>query len=268
MATQTIEPRMELEQNLHMYRQMAKIRAFEEQVNELYKSAKMPGLAHLYVGEEGVAVGVCEALRRDDFITSTHRGHGHCLAKGALGQPDVRRAPRQGAGLLPRQGRLDAHRRSRDGQPRRQRHRRRLGRHRDRRRAVGQDARQPAGGRVLLRRRRAGPGPPLRGDEHGRALEAAGHLRLREQPLRRVHAVQRDHRRRDPGAARGPSASTPRASTARTFRRSTRRCAGSSSARAAARGRPSSSARPTGTTATTSATSTASTARGTKRKSG
>src|SRR5262244_2964817 len=74
---------MDLEQNLHMFRQMAKIRAFEETVNELYKSAKMPGLAHLYVGEEGVAVGVCEALRRDDFITSTHRGHGHCLAKGA-----------------------------------------------------------------------------------------------------------------------------------------------------------------------------------------
>jgi TPP-dependent pyruvate/acetoin dehydrogenase alpha subunit len=43
----------------------------------------MPGLAHLYTGEEAVAVGVCEALRRDDFITSTHRGHGHCLAKGA-----------------------------------------------------------------------------------------------------------------------------------------------------------------------------------------
>ena len=83
MTTQTTEPRMELEQHLHMYRQMAKIRAFEEQVNELYKGAKMPGLAHLYVGEEAVAVGVCEALKRDDFITSTHRGHGHCLAKGA-----------------------------------------------------------------------------------------------------------------------------------------------------------------------------------------
>jgi TPP-dependent pyruvate/acetoin dehydrogenase alpha subunit len=83
MTTQTADPRLDLEQNLHMYRQMAKIRAFEEQVNELYKGAKMPGLAHLYVGEEGVAVGVCEALRKDDFITSTHRGHGHCLAKGA-----------------------------------------------------------------------------------------------------------------------------------------------------------------------------------------
>jgi len=74
---------IDLEQSLHMYQQMARIRAFEEQVNELYKSAKMPGLAHLYIGEEAVAVGVCEALRRDDYITSTHRGHGHCLAKGA-----------------------------------------------------------------------------------------------------------------------------------------------------------------------------------------
>jgi pyruvate dehydrogenase E1 component alpha subunit len=68
---------------LHFYRQMLKIRLFEEEVNRLYLSAKMPGLAHLYTGEEAVAVGVCEALRRDDYITSTHRGHGHCIAKGA-----------------------------------------------------------------------------------------------------------------------------------------------------------------------------------------
>jgi TPP-dependent pyruvate/acetoin dehydrogenase alpha subunit len=66
-----------------MYEQMQRIRAFEERVDQLYRSAKMPGLAHLYVGEEAIAVGVCEALRRDDYITSTHRGHGHCLAKGA-----------------------------------------------------------------------------------------------------------------------------------------------------------------------------------------
>src|SRR5690348_1338932 len=71
------------DQALHLYRQMVKIRCFEEEVNQLYLGAKMPGLAHLYIGQEGVAVGVCEALRRDDFITSTHRGHGHCLAKGA-----------------------------------------------------------------------------------------------------------------------------------------------------------------------------------------
>ena len=68
---------------LRMYRQMVAIREFEAQVNELYTRALMPGLAHLYIGEEAVAVGVCEALRRDDYITSTHRGHGHCLAKGA-----------------------------------------------------------------------------------------------------------------------------------------------------------------------------------------
>jgi acetoin:2,6-dichlorophenolindophenol oxidoreductase subunit alpha len=68
---------------LHMYRRMVMIRLFEEQVNDLYTRALMPGLAHLYIGEEAIAVGVCEALRADDYITSTHRGHGHCLAKGA-----------------------------------------------------------------------------------------------------------------------------------------------------------------------------------------
>ena len=71
------------EQLLHFYQQMYKIRAFEEHVNQLYLRALMPGLAHLYIGEEAIAVGVCEALRQDDYITSTHRGHGHCLAKGA-----------------------------------------------------------------------------------------------------------------------------------------------------------------------------------------
>jgi pyruvate dehydrogenase E1 component alpha subunit len=71
------------EQWLGMYTDMLRIRLFEEQVNDLYTSARMPGLAHLYIGEEAVAVGVCSALRDDDYITSTHRGHGHCLAKGA-----------------------------------------------------------------------------------------------------------------------------------------------------------------------------------------
>jgi len=68
---------------LRMYRQMLAIRLFETEVNELYTRALMPGLAHLYIGEEAVAVGVCESLRQTDYITSTHRGHGHCLAKGA-----------------------------------------------------------------------------------------------------------------------------------------------------------------------------------------
>jgi TPP-dependent pyruvate/acetoin dehydrogenase alpha subunit len=79
------KPSIELgaEQSLRMYRKMVTIRLFEEQVNDLYTRALMPGLAHLYIGEEAIAVGVCEALRKDDYITSTHRGHGHCVAKGA-----------------------------------------------------------------------------------------------------------------------------------------------------------------------------------------
>src|SRR5207237_8764697 len=68
---------------LDMYRRMTLIRLFEEHANDLYRSAKMPGLTHLYIGEEGIAVGVCSALRRDDWITSTHRRPGHCPAKGA-----------------------------------------------------------------------------------------------------------------------------------------------------------------------------------------
>jgi len=77
-----LEPH-DVEHWLHAYEQMVKIREFEEKANDLYLKALMPGLTHLYSGQEAVAVGVCEALRRDDYITSTHRGHGHCLAKGA-----------------------------------------------------------------------------------------------------------------------------------------------------------------------------------------
>ena len=68
---------------LRMYRQMVRIRTFEDNANQLYLSAKMPGLTHMYSGQEAVAVGICEVLERTDKITSTHRGHGHCIAKGA-----------------------------------------------------------------------------------------------------------------------------------------------------------------------------------------
>ena len=87
MTTATDQTRVidsvKAEQWMRMYRRMVMIREFEENVNELYTRALMPGLAHLYIGEEAVAVGICEALRQTDYITSTHRGHGHCLAKGA-----------------------------------------------------------------------------------------------------------------------------------------------------------------------------------------
>ncbi len=68
---------------LEMYRQMLTIRFFEEKVFELYGQNLVPGTIHLYAGEEAIAVGVCANLRKDDYITSTHRGHGHCIAKGA-----------------------------------------------------------------------------------------------------------------------------------------------------------------------------------------
>jgi len=68
---------------LDMYRRMLEIRHFEEKVFELYGQNLVPGTIHLYAGQEAVAVGVCANLRDDDYITSTHRGHGHCIAKGA-----------------------------------------------------------------------------------------------------------------------------------------------------------------------------------------
>ena len=71
------------EQLLQLYRQMVTIRQFEEQVMDLYNRTIIPGIAHVSIGQEAVPVGVCSALRSDDYITSTHRGHGHCLAKGA-----------------------------------------------------------------------------------------------------------------------------------------------------------------------------------------
>ena len=67
---------------LQMYRSMLRIRKFEEQLIELKAGGSIPGVLHLYIGEEATATGVCAAIRPDDYITSTHRGHGHCIAKG------------------------------------------------------------------------------------------------------------------------------------------------------------------------------------------
>ena len=67
---------------LSLYRTMTEIREFELKGYEIFRSGKMPGFIHLYVGEEAVATGVCANLRADDYVTSTHRGHGHALAKG------------------------------------------------------------------------------------------------------------------------------------------------------------------------------------------
>lgn len=70
-------------QLLEMYRQMVTIRRFDQRAVEELHAGNIPGVVHAYMGEEAVAVGVCTALRRDDRIVSTHRGHGHTIAKGA-----------------------------------------------------------------------------------------------------------------------------------------------------------------------------------------
>jgi pyruvate dehydrogenase E1 component alpha subunit len=67
---------------LNAYRKMLELRLFELKVQELYRNAMLPGFVHLYVGEEAVAVGVCLNLEAKDLVFSTHRGHGHALAKG------------------------------------------------------------------------------------------------------------------------------------------------------------------------------------------
>jgi pyruvate dehydrogenase E1 component alpha subunit len=71
------------EKTIALYRKMLEIRYFEEKVYDLYGQNLVPGTIHLYAGQEAIAVGVCANLREDDYITSTHRGHGHCIAKGA-----------------------------------------------------------------------------------------------------------------------------------------------------------------------------------------
>ena len=73
---------MDKQFKLIMYRDMLKIRCFEERVKELFMEGKLPGFYHIYVGQEAVAVGACSTLRKEDYITSTHRGHGHLIAKG------------------------------------------------------------------------------------------------------------------------------------------------------------------------------------------
>ena len=76
----TTEPTREF--MLELYEKMFLIRKFEERTVKYYKAGKIPGFVHIYIGEEAVATGVCAALDRQDYITSTHRGHGHLIAKG------------------------------------------------------------------------------------------------------------------------------------------------------------------------------------------
>ena len=180
---------------LEMHRRMLLIRGFEERVAALYRDGEIPGFVHLSIGQEATAVGACWPLGPADVITSTHRGHGHCLAKGLdpLGMF---------AELMGRDRAATAAAAARCTSPirprhlRRQRHRRRGAADRRRRRDRG-----PAPGRRrrrgrLLRRRRGRPGRVPRGGQPGRGVAAAGGLLLREQRLRRVLGRRRRSTRR------------------------------------------------------------------------
>lgn len=74
---------MEKSLRIKMFTDMVRIRCFEDKVNFLDRRGELPGFVHLYWGEEASGVGICSALNKDDYVTSTHRGHGHMLAKGA-----------------------------------------------------------------------------------------------------------------------------------------------------------------------------------------
>ncbi|WP_338594092.1 thiamine pyrophosphate-dependent dehydrogenase E1 component subunit alpha [Bacillus safensis] len=77
-----MEMALSKEKAVWMYQKMQEIRQFEDRVHALFTKGILPGFVHLYAGEEAVAVGVCAHLNEKDSITSTHRGHGHCIAKG------------------------------------------------------------------------------------------------------------------------------------------------------------------------------------------
>ena len=174
---------------LEMYERMVQIRTFEDLAGKNFADGLVPGFVHLYAGEEAVAVGVCTHLTDRDYITSTHRGHGHCIAKGVdidgmvaelMGKATGTCKGKGGSmhiadvdkGMLGANGIVGA------GLPL----------------AAGAalTAKTLGTGGVavsLLRRRRLQPGHVPRGAEPGRDLEAAGRLRLREQRLRRVDPV-------------------------------------------------------------------------------
>ncbi|MEU5994642.1 dehydrogenase E1 component subunit alpha/beta [Spirillospora sp. NPDC047418] len=85
---------MTVEERLEIYRRMRRIREFEHRTSDLYKAKEIPGFVHLSIGQEASAVGACWHLHPDDVVTSNHRGHGHCLAKGL--QPDAMMAELMG----------------------------------------------------------------------------------------------------------------------------------------------------------------------------
>ena len=237
---------------------MLTIRLFEQRVSREFRTGEIPGFVHMYIGEEAVAAGVCANLDDSDYVTSTHRGHGHCIAKGCELGPMMAEIYGREDGLCKgRGGSMHIADFSRGM----------LGANA----IVGggialatgaglasQRPRQRPGRGRLLRRRRREPGRPPREPQPRRDLEAAGALRLREQRLRRVDAGGvRDERARRREPRRRPTASRASSPTAPTCARSTPPRTPRSRARAPARARRCSRSRRTASTGTSRAIPTA-----------
>ena len=188
---------------LEMHRRMLVIRGFETRVSVLYRDGEVPGFVHLSIGQEASAVGACWPLRTTDVITSTHRGHGHCLAKGLdpvgmfaelMAKDEGTNRGRGGSmhiadptiGIFGANGIVGAGRPDRGGC----------------RGGVATAPRRRRRGGVLRRRRRS-PRDVSRGDQPRVGVGAAGDLLLREQRLRRVLARVGPARRATRAARRG-----------------------------------------------------------------
>ncbi len=172
------------------YKSMFTIRTFEERVDKEFALGNIPGFAHVYLGQEASGVGVCFDLTDDDYIGSTHRGHGHCIAKGCDVHGMMLEIMGKAGGLCGgkggsmhiadmSKGMLGANAIVGGSPPI----------------AVGAALTQKLkktgrGRRGVLRRRRVQSGHDLRGPEHGGGAGRAGHLRVREQRLWRAHRRQ------------------------------------------------------------------------------
>ena len=186
-----------------LLRQMQTIRAFETRVETLFKAGELPGFVHSCAGQEAIAVGVCSQLTRADYITSTHRGHGHAIAKGIAldaifaelygkeagacrGRGGSMHVADFSIGMLGANGIVGGGFGIATGAAL----------------AIKYQQRQ-RGRRVLLRRRRREQGHVPRGVELRRGARPARRVRVREQPVRPVHGgVENDRGDRHLGAGR------------------------------------------------------------------
>ena len=226
--------------HVDLYRTMRRIRAFDEKVAELFEGGEIKGTAHSYVGQEAVAAGVCASLGPEDFMASHHRGHGHCIAKGARldlmmaelmgresgychGLGGSMHIADLGLNILGANGIVGAAMRFRPAPA-----------------SPPGSTVGPGRGRVL-RRRRLQPGRLPRVAQPRLGMEAAHRLHLREQPVRALDLLPRHDLRGSGGGAGLRLRDPPGApSTATTWWRSTKRSGRPSSAPAPARVRPSS----------------------------